>query len=144
MSERISADRAGTFSQAFRAKAKGLGVNAYTCLPPPASLPLFDSIFPQRLSCVLLKFKKMRLFSSAPRQETTEAKEGKDEPDMMDAVVTQEKGDVEAVSHAGGAVRMADIDPEVEKRVVRKFDKHMVPLLATLYLLAFLDRSNIG
>ncbi|EFQ94385.1 hypothetical protein PTT_07951 [Pyrenophora teres f. teres 0-1] len=62
-------------------------------------------------------------------------------------VVTREKGDVEAdspVGRGGGVVRMADIDPEVEKRVVRKFDKHMVPLLATLYMLAFLDRSNIG
>lgn len=67
--------------------------------------------------------------------------EGKEE-DKMDTI-TQEKGDVEAVAPVG-VVRMADIDPEVEKRVVRKFDKHMVPLLATLYLLAFLDRSNIG
>ena len=67
--------------------------------------------------------------------------EGK-EGDKMNAI-TQEKGDVEAVAPVG-VVRMADIDPEVEKRVVRKFDKHMVPLLATLYLLAFLDRSNIG
>jgi len=36
------------------------------------------------------------------------------------------------------------IDPVIEKRVVRKIDWHLVPLLMALYLLAFLDRSNIG
>lgn len=36
------------------------------------------------------------------------------------------------------------IDPVIEKRVVRKLDWHLVPLLMALYLLAFLDRSNIG
>ncbi|PZC99942.1 NarK, Nitrate nitrite transporter [Pyrenophora tritici-repentis] len=91
----------------------------------------------------------MRLLFSAPRRDTTAAAavvhEGKEEANTD--VVAREKGDVEADSPVGsshGAVRMADIDPVVEKRVVRKFDKHMVPLLATLYLLAFLDRSNIG
>jgi hypothetical protein len=32
----------------------------------------------------------------------------------------------------------------VEKRLVRKLDTHVVPLVTALYLLAFLDRSNIG
>jgi hypothetical protein len=36
------------------------------------------------------------------------------------------------------------IDPMVEARVRRKLDKHLIPLLSALYLLAFLDRSNIG
>jgi hypothetical protein len=36
------------------------------------------------------------------------------------------------------------IDPIVEARVRRKLDKHLIPLLSALYLLAFLDRSNIG
>jgi hypothetical protein len=36
------------------------------------------------------------------------------------------------------------IDPVIEKRVVRKIDLNLVPLLMALYLLAFLDRSNIG
>lgn len=50
-------------------------------------------------------------------------------------------GDVEA-AHVEAAVE--DIDPEIEKRVRRKLDLHIVPLLSALYLLAFLDRSNIG
>ncbi|KAF1985408.1 MFS general substrate transporter [Aulographum hederae CBS 113979] len=36
------------------------------------------------------------------------------------------------------------IDPTMEKRVVRKLDRNIMPLVMILYLLAFLDRSNIG
>ncbi|KAL9055628.1 MAG: hypothetical protein Q9162_003438 [Coniocarpon cinnabarinum] len=31
-----------------------------------------------------------------------------------------------------------------EARLVRKFDRHILPLVFVLYVLAFLDRSNIG
>ncbi|KAF2083777.1 MFS general substrate transporter [Saccharata proteae CBS 121410] len=36
------------------------------------------------------------------------------------------------------------IDPAMEKRVRRKMDRNLIPLVVALYLLAFLDRSNIG
>ncbi|KAI1609910.1 retrograde regulation protein 2 [Exophiala viscosa] len=36
------------------------------------------------------------------------------------------------------------IDPEIEKRVVRKIDYHVPPLVTFLFLLSYLDRSNIG
>ncbi|KAF1979626.1 MFS general substrate transporter [Bimuria novae-zelandiae CBS 107.79] len=36
------------------------------------------------------------------------------------------------------------IDPELERRVRRKLDWHIIPLVSALYLFAFLDRSNIG
>ncbi|KAI2636770.1 major facilitator superfamily domain-containing protein [Xylaria nigripes] len=36
------------------------------------------------------------------------------------------------------------IDPAMERRVVRKIDLHLIPLVMSLYLVAFLDRSNIG
>lgn len=36
------------------------------------------------------------------------------------------------------------VTPEMEKAVVRKLDKRLVPLVMGLYLLAYLDRSNIG
>ena len=35
----------------------------------------------------------------------------------------------------------SDIDP---KKVLRKMDLHLIPMLALLYLLSFLDRGNIG
>lgn len=34
--------------------------------------------------------------------------------------------------------------PSIEKKVVRKMDFRIVPLVTALYVLAFLDRSNIG
>ncbi|KAI0477187.1 MFS transporter-like protein [Xylariaceae sp. FL0804] len=37
-----------------------------------------------------------------------------------------------------------EIDPALEKRVRRKIDRVLVPLVMGLYLVAFLDRSNIG
>lgn len=43
----------------------------------------------------------------------------------------------------GSRIR-TQIDPELERRVRRKLDWHIIPLVSTLYLLAFLDRSNIG
>ncbi|KAI3330208.1 major facilitator superfamily domain-containing protein [Ustulina deusta] len=56
-----------------------------------------------------------------------------------------------ASSRAGGSVdhlRPAEselqIDLAVERRVVRKIDLHLIPLVTSLYLVAFLDRSNIG
>ncbi|KEF55077.1 uncharacterized protein A1O9_08730 [Exophiala aquamarina CBS 119918] len=36
------------------------------------------------------------------------------------------------------------LDPAVEKRLVRKIDLHLIPILFTLYLCAFIDRVNIG
>ncbi|OAL24990.1 hypothetical protein AYO20_10524 [Fonsecaea nubica] len=36
------------------------------------------------------------------------------------------------------------IDPVLERRVVRKIDLHVTPLVTFLFLLSFLDRSNIG
>lgn len=37
-----------------------------------------------------------------------------------------------------------DLDSDLDKRVTRKFDTHVVPWLFGLWLLAFIDRSNIG
>lgn len=35
-------------------------------------------------------------------------------------------------------------DPEMESRIVRKLDRHLLPLLGILYLFSYLDRVNIG
>lgn len=42
------------------------------------------------------------------------------------------------------APRANHIDPELEKQVVKKLDRNLVPLVTVLFLLSFLDRSNIG
>ncbi|KAL6880008.1 major facilitator superfamily domain-containing protein [Trichoderma longibrachiatum] len=46
--------------------------------------------------------------------------------------------------HNEDAVHRPSIDRQLERRVVRKLDMNLVPLVMALYLLAFLDRSNIG
>ncbi|KAL3442334.1 major facilitator superfamily domain-containing protein [Aspergillus insuetus] len=44
-----------------------------------------------------------------------------------------------------GAMSAApQFSPEMQKRVLRKMDLRLIPMLALLYLLAFLDRGNIG
>ena len=35
-------------------------------------------------------------------------------------------------------------DPKMEKQVLRRLDALVLPILAMMYLLSFLDRSNIG
>ncbi|KUM57452.1 hypothetical protein ACN42_g9734 [Penicillium freii] len=56
----------------------------------------------------------------------------------------QEKIYDETVEDVKSGVSMPDIDPEAEKRLLRKLDIHVVPILMFLFLLAFLDRINIG
>lgn len=39
---------------------------------------------------------------------------------------------------------LVDIAPALDRAITRKFDRHIVPWLFGLWLLAFIDRSNIG
>ena len=41
-------------------------------------------------------------------------------------------------------IEQFEIDPVAEKKLLRKLDLRVVPVLWFLYMLAFLDRSNIG
>lgn len=36
------------------------------------------------------------------------------------------------------------VSPEEEKRLLRKMDLHIMPVLVALYVMSFLDRVNIG
>ncbi|KAL8775812.1 MAG: hypothetical protein Q9194_003612 [Teloschistes cf. exilis] len=42
------------------------------------------------------------------------------------------------------AVELSDFDPVAERKLVRKLDYHIVPIILLLYLFSFLDRVNIG
>lgn len=46
------------------------------------------------------------------------------------------------IDHAG--VEAAAIDPVAEKKLLRKIDIHLIPILWLLFLCAFIDRINIG
>lgn len=48
----------------------------------------------------------------------------------------------EAVAREGSGD--VEIDSELDRAITRKFDIHLVPWLFGLWLLAFIDRSNIG
>lgn len=43
-----------------------------------------------------------------------------------------------------GQVLDLGYDTEAEKKVLRKFDKFLLPPLAVILLVAYLDRSNLG
>ena len=57
-----------------------------------------------------------------------------------------EVAQVEMVSLNGKEVdtEAVYIDPVAEKKLLRKVDLHVLPPLALLFMLAFLDRTNIG
>lgn len=44
----------------------------------------------------------------------------------------------------GGADEALAIDPEVEKKLLRKCDLRLLPPLMVIYFLSFMDRTNIG
>ena len=48
-------------------------------------------------------------------------------------------GDVSSAEAAN-----VEYDEKMTKRLVRKIDWHIMPVLVILYLLSFLDRTNIG
>jgi sugar phosphate permease len=81
----------------------------------------------------------MKFFSKSKDEDGLEAQE-------------RPQGDIEKAAAPSNIERSAteasaaheEIDPVLEKRVRRKMDTHLVPLTMALYLLAFLDRSNIG
>ncbi|EAT89308.1 hypothetical protein HBH56_013010 [Parastagonospora nodorum] len=71
----------------------------------------------------------MRLFTSKSSPSPHPSQESHESPPKL------ESGPVEP---------QPAIDPIISARVRRKLDIHLIPLLSALYLLAFLDRSNIG
>lgn len=60
----------------------------------------------------------------------------------IDPTVPRDGGTVQLESEKG--VREVAIDPAAEKRLVRKCDLRVLPILWLLFMLAFLDRTNIG
>jgi fucose permease len=55
----------------------------------------------------------------------------------------EKAGHHETIEHVK-SINLADIDRAAEKRLLWKLDLHVVPILMFLFLLAFLDRINIG
>ncbi|TKA81509.1 hypothetical protein B0A55_02993 [Friedmanniomyces simplex] len=64
----------------------------------------------------------------------------------MDARTSDEKAVAaeEVDLKAGLATDTTGTDPALDQRITRKLDNHILPWIFTLWLLAFIDRSNIG
>ena len=62
---------------------------------------------------------------------------------MADIRIHGEKEPELAFDEADGDCE-PDIDPALERRVLRKFDCYVLPQILVMVLLAYLDRSNIG
>ncbi|EGX45257.1 hypothetical protein TWF173_006922 [Orbilia oligospora] len=61
------------------------------------------------------------------------------------ASLTDTKQHAEDVEYAGsGSAPSVEIDPEEEKRLVRKIDMIILPTMWLMYLLSYMDRTNIG
>lgn len=60
-------------------------------------------------------------------------------PASAPSLTTDEKGALANAEYA--EPNMSAVDP---KKVLLKMDLHLIPMLALLYLLSFLDRGNIG
>lgn len=54
------------------------------------------------------------------------------------------QGPAEGTSEDGVGDVIPYIDPELEKKALRKFDKWLLPQMMLLVAISFLDRSNIG
>nr|POE99395.1 putative transporter c11d3.18c [Quercus suber] len=61
----------------------------------------------------------------------------------MDKLQTAQHVDVEDRS-SDGRNNVHVVDPVFERRIIRKLDFHIMPWIFVLWLLAFIDRSNIG
>ena len=54
------------------------------------------------------------------------------------------KASAHNVECANGFLEDHGMSPEEEKKMVRKMDLHIFPIVIALYILSFLDRVNIG
>ncbi len=71
----------------------------------------------------------------------------KDEKQEIDMVEEQEQGNVGGVyssKEENIGLPLPEIDRVAEKKLIRKLDIHLVPIVMLLYLLSYLDRVNIG
>lgn len=93
--------------------------------------------------------------ASAPRIRTSTSEKGSDSPDVAaqatktpstasPSLKDEKQHHDDVSSSVGGGVGGKFYTDEEERKLVRKIDLILLPTLTILYLLSFLDRSNIG
>lgn len=63
---------------------------------------------------------------------------------MAQTTEVEEKGLTHLKETDSSEVESTPVDPALDRTITRKFDLHIIPWLFGLWLLAFIDRSNIG
>ena len=82
-----------------------------------------------------------RKFQTALPPTSTDAVTDPTTSPVLDPEKSEVQGkEIEAIVQA----REHHVHPEMERKVVRKMDFRIIPLVTALYVLSFLDRSNIG
>lgn len=86
--------------------------------------------------------------SPAKDDITTEAAARKSDSDI-DHLEVGKQSTTFAKWHEAGLTEeeahfLANVSPEEEKKIIRKIDYRVVPMLAMLYLISHLDRANLG
>jgi hypothetical protein len=65
------------------------------------------------------------------------------QPEPLSPALTNEKHVEAEISASAGSLEHGEtFDRNREKKLLRKLDLHLLPVLTLLYLLSFLDRSN--
>jgi hypothetical protein len=60
------------------------------------------------------------------------------------ATIESKPGSLDPSLNSDANAAHLEIDPVLERRVMRKFDMFVIPQMMLLVILAYLDRSNIG
>ena len=82
-----------------------------------------------------------RKFQTSLPPTSTDAVTGPTISPVLDPEKSGVQGkEIEAI----GQAREHHVLPDTERKVVRKMDFRIIPLVTALYVLSFLDRSNIG
>ncbi|KAL8661757.1 MAG: hypothetical protein Q9202_005319 [Teloschistes flavicans] len=92
-----------------------------------------------------LALKETFELQDVPQSPTRRPKHHHDEQPQLDAAETDsiDSHDSEDQDHLSRR-HSRSFTPDEERAVVRKFDRHLVLFIALLYMLGFLDRSNVG
>lgn len=83
----------------------------------------------------------------AEKAHPTDPEREHQSPDHISNTKSDESSGEELVTVEKGYERdqlHGDLTPEEAHRALRKCDYRLIPLLGVLYLVAFIDRSNIG
>ncbi|KAJ2928041.1 hypothetical protein H1R20_g9056, partial [Candolleomyces eurysporus] len=67
-----------------------------------------------------------------------------DEKKVEEPIMVEKAGSLQSSSLASPKDKTAEIDPEAERKLIRKLDWILLPLFTAIYMCNFIDRTSIG